>query len=277
MQRTKPASGKGSTAGESCNTHIVIKNREANLHLDSGAFCTCVGEDYLDRIYTNWKEILRPIEGIKFSSASQDMHPLGIFEAAMIFPHPAGSIRLNVEFFVISNCTSQHFILGNDYLNIYGIYINNNEHRYFTIGENQRQKFAFPPEKREITFIRQVKNLNKEKFVSDQLVEAQISPELTLEMKEELIEILFQYREAFASDNEPLVAIKGHEVDIMINVEIPYPPLLRRTAYQASTRAREALESHIDELVKLGVLRNAVHNEEVEVTTPVIITWHNDQ
>ncbi|MBW0530201.1 hypothetical protein O181_069916 [Austropuccinia psidii MF-1] len=79
---------------------------EAKLHLDSGSFCTCVGKDYLDRIYTNWKEILMPIEGIKLSSASQDMHPLGIFEAAMIFPHPAGSIRLKVEFFVINNCTS---------------------------------------------------------------------------------------------------------------------------------------------------------------------------
>ncbi|MBW0542433.1 hypothetical protein O181_082148 [Austropuccinia psidii MF-1] len=95
-------------------------------------------------------------------------------------------------------------------------------------------------------------------------------------MKEELIEILYQYREAFASDHEPLGAIKNHAVDITLNVESPYPPLLRRPAYPASPRAREALESHINELIKLGVLRNVRHNEEVEVATPVIITWHND-
>ncbi|MBW0506236.1 hypothetical protein O181_045951 [Austropuccinia psidii MF-1] len=177
------------------------------------------------------------------------MNPLGIFEAEMILPHPTGSIRLKVEFVVMNNCTSQYFILGNDYLNIYGIDINNNKDRYYTIGENKRQTFAFPPEKREIPVIRQ----------------------------EELIEILFQYREAFASDNEPLGAIKGHEVDIILNVEKPYPPLLRRPAYPASPRAREALESHINELMKLGVLRKVGHNEEVEVTTPVIITWHNDK
>ncbi|MBW0570552.1 hypothetical protein O181_110267 [Austropuccinia psidii MF-1] len=171
----------------------------------------------------------------------------------------------------MNNCTSQHFILGNDYLNIYGIDINNHKDRYFTIGGNKRQKFAFPSEKRAITVIRKVKNVNKEKFVSAQLVEAQINPELTLEMKEELIEILFQYREAFASDNEPLGAIKGHEV------ESPYPPLLRRPAYPASPMAREALENHINELMKPGVLRKVGHNEEVEVTTPVIITWHNDK
>ncbi|MBW0512710.1 hypothetical protein O181_052425 [Austropuccinia psidii MF-1] len=203
------------------------------------------------------------------------MYPLGIFEAAMIFPHPAGSMRLKVEIVVMNNCTSQHFILGNDYLNIYGIDINNHKDRYFTIGENKRQKFAFPLEKREITVIKQVKNVNKEKFVSSQLIEAQISPELTLEMKEELIEILFQYREAFASDNEPLGAIKGHEVDIILNVERSYPPILRRPAYPASPRAREALKSHVNELMKLGVLRKVGPNEEVEVTTPVIITYHN--
>ncbi|MBW0581824.1 hypothetical protein O181_121539, partial [Austropuccinia psidii MF-1] len=205
------------------------------------------------------------------------MHPLGIFEAAIIFPHPTGSIRLKVEIVVMNNCTSQHFILGNDYLNIYGIDINNHKDRYFTIGENKRQKFAFPLEKREITVIKQAKDFNKEKFVSDQLIEAQISPELTLEMKEELIECSFQYREAFASDNEPLGTKKGHEVDIMLNVERSYPPLLRRPAYPASPRAREALESHINELMELGVLRKVGHNEEVEVTTPIIITWHIDK
>ncbi|MBW0565309.1 hypothetical protein O181_105024 [Austropuccinia psidii MF-1] len=158
--------------------------REAKIHLDSGAFCTCVGKGYLEKTYTNWKDKIMPIEGIKFSSASQNMHPLGIFEEAMRFPHPVGSIRLKVEFVVMNNFTSKHFILGNDYLNIYGIDINNQKDMYFTIGENKRQKFAFPLEKREITVIKQVKNVNKEKFVSNQLIEAQISPELTLEMLE---------------------------------------------------------------------------------------------
>ncbi|MBW0529207.1 hypothetical protein O181_068922 [Austropuccinia psidii MF-1] len=96
-------------------------------------------------------------------------------------------------------------------------------------------------------------------------------------MKEEPIEILFQYQEAFDSDNEPLGAIKGHEVEIMLNVERPYPPLLRRPAYPANPRARKALESYINELMKLGVLRKVGHNEEVEVKMPVIITWNHDK
>ncbi|MBW0527076.1 hypothetical protein O181_066791 [Austropuccinia psidii MF-1] len=226
------------------HTHLPQYSEECMdlIHVqDAKMQKTKPARDYLDRIYNNWKESSMPIEGIKFSSASQDMHPLEIFETEIIFPHPAGSIRLKVEFAVMNNCTSQQFILGNDFLNIYGIDINNRKDRYFTIGENKRQKFAFPSQKRGITVIEQVKNVNKEILVSDQLIEAQISTELTLETKEELIEILFQYREAFASENEPLGAIKVHEVDIMLNVERPYPPLLRRPAYPASPRAREAL------------------------------------
>ncbi|MBW0527527.1 hypothetical protein O181_067242 [Austropuccinia psidii MF-1] len=230
VKKTKPARGKCYTAVSSFITNIVIKNKEDKIYLESGAFCTCFGKDYLGMIYTNWKEKLMPIEGIKFSSASQDMYPLGIPEAEMIFPHPAGSIRLKVEFFVVITFNSQHFILENDYLNICGIHIKSHKDRYFTI---------------------------------DKLIEAQINPELTLQMKEELIEILFQYREAFASDNEPLGEIKGHEVDNMLNLERPYPPLSRRPAYPASPRAREALEAHSDELMKLGVLREFGHNEEV--------------
>ncbi|MBW0578180.1 hypothetical protein O181_117895 [Austropuccinia psidii MF-1] len=241
MQKAKPARGKGYTAGSSSITRIVTNNREAKIHLDSGVFCTGFGKYYLDKIYTNWRDNLMPIEGIRFSSASQNIHPFGIFEAEMIFPHPARNIRLKVVFVVINNCTSQHFILGNYYLNIYGIDINNLKDRYFPIGENKRQKFAFPPEKREITVMRQVKNVNKETFVSDQLIEAQISPELTPVMKEELNEILFQYREAFSSDYEPLGAITGHEFDIMLDVERSYPPLLRIPAYPASPRARQEL------------------------------------
>ncbi|MBW0497418.1 hypothetical protein O181_037133 [Austropuccinia psidii MF-1] len=96
-------------------------------------------------------------------------------------------------------------------------------------------------------------------------------------MKENLIEILFEYREAFASDNEQIGAFKGNEVETMLNVERPYPPLLRIPPYQASPKAREALETYINELIMLGVFRKVGHNEGVEVTTPVISNWLNDK
>ncbi|MBW0534176.1 hypothetical protein O181_073891 [Austropuccinia psidii MF-1] len=96
-------------------------------------------------------------------------------------------------------------------------------------------------------------------------------------MRHELIDVLYTYNNAFASNKEPLDAIKGHEVDINLNIDRPYPPVLRRPAYPASPRAREALEKNIQELIQLGVLRKVGHNEEVEVTTTVSIAWNNDK
>ncbi|MBW0570322.1 hypothetical protein O181_110037 [Austropuccinia psidii MF-1] len=96
-------------------------------------------------------------------------------------------------------------------------------------------------------------------------------------MRHDIIDLLYTYKNAFASDNEPLGIIKGHEVDITLNVDRPYPPVLRGTAYPASPRARAALEKHIQELIQLGVLRKVGHNGEVEVTILVIISWHNDK
>ncbi|MBW0533813.1 hypothetical protein O181_073528 [Austropuccinia psidii MF-1] len=277
MCKTKPARGKGYTAGASCITSVLMNDIEAKVNLDTGAFCTCVGKDYLQVILPEWKNHLLPIEGVQFSSASNNMYPLGILDTNLVFPHPAGSIRVKTEIVVMDNCTSQHIILGNDYLNIYGIDINNHKDRYFTIRENKRQKFSFSNMPKQISIVSSKNDTYKEEFVSNQLVEAQINPSLSPKMRNELINVLYTYNNAFASDNEPLGSIRGHEVDITLNIDRPYPPVLRRPAYPASPRAREALEKHIQELIQLGVLSKVGHNEEVEVTTPVIIAWHNDK
>ncbi|MBW0553951.1 hypothetical protein O181_093666 [Austropuccinia psidii MF-1] len=256
---------------------VLINDVNAEINLDTGALCTCIGKDYLQIIQPEWKNYFLPIEGVKFSSSSNNMFPLGILDTRIVFPHPAGSVRMNTEIVVMENCTSQHIILGTNYLNICGIYINNHKYRYLTIGENKRQKFSFSNIPKQISIVSSNKDTYKEEFVTKQLVEAQINPSLSLRMRKELINVSYTYKNAFASDNEPLGAVTGNEVDITLNIDRPYPPVLRRPAYPASPRAREALEKHIQELIQLGVLRKVGHNEEVYVTPPVIIAWNNDK
>ncbi|MBW0590091.1 hypothetical protein O181_129806 [Austropuccinia psidii MF-1] len=88
-------------------------------------------------------------------------------------------------------------------------------------------------------------------------------------MKEKLIYLFYKYKSLYATEKEVLGAITGHEVDIMINSDKPYPPLLRRPAYPDLPNSREDLEVHIKELMDRGALK------KVELNTPVIITWHN--
>ncbi|MBW0558106.1 hypothetical protein O181_097821, partial [Austropuccinia psidii MF-1] len=125
LYRTKPEKGMGYTAGKSSISIFMVENQEEKVNLDIGVYCTCVGKIYLKTILPNWEEKLIPIQGLKFSSASESMKPLRIIYLTLIFPHPSQCIRLKVEFLVMENFTSNHFILGNDYLSIYDIDISN--------------------------------------------------------------------------------------------------------------------------------------------------------
>ncbi|MBW0463500.1 hypothetical protein O181_003215 [Austropuccinia psidii MF-1] len=90
-------------------------------------------------------------------------------------------------------------------------------------------------------------------------------------MRNELNNLLFKYRNTFFSDDKPLGSISRHEVDLKLNIEIPFSPVLRKTAYPASLRDREALEKSTKELVELRFLRKVGYNGTVEVANPFII------
>ncbi|MBW0518832.1 hypothetical protein O181_058547 [Austropuccinia psidii MF-1] len=166
------------------------------------------------------------------------MKPLGIIDLTLIFPHPSQCVRIKVEFVVMESCTSNHFILANYYLSIYGINIFNQKDRCFTAGDNKRQKFGYLNNKKQITAIKnEEKSPEKKLPISEQLKEAEFNQGLTEKIIEKWIDLIFKYKNAFETDKEPLGAIIGHEVDRILNVKKPYPPILKRPAYPASPRA----------------------------------------
>ncbi|MBW0552509.1 hypothetical protein O181_092224 [Austropuccinia psidii MF-1] len=199
LMKTKPNRGKGYTAPNSCIIEVVIGNKPTKHLLDPGAFFSCVGKSFFKTCVTNFEDQFLPIDGIKFNSASNQMKALGIFETNVIFRHINENLRITVEFVVMESCSSTNFILGNDYLIMYGRYLHNHKDRYFTIGDNKRQKFAFLPFKGQIT-VRKVApvSLELEKFKSEKLNEAEISLHLTYKQENELSALLYDHREAFA-------------------------------------------------------------------------------
>ncbi|MBW0549388.1 hypothetical protein O181_089103 [Austropuccinia psidii MF-1] len=173
LMKTKPNSRKGYTAGNSCITEVVIYNKPTKHLLEPGAFCSCVRKSFLKTCVPNFEDQFLPIDDIKFNSASNPMKSLVIFETNFRFPHINGNLRITVEFVVMENCSSTHFIFVDDYLIMYGIDSHRNKDRYFTIGDNKCQKFAFLPIKRQIT-VSKVKpvSLELEKFKYEELNEA---------------------------------------------------------------------------------------------------------
>ncbi|MBW0579693.1 hypothetical protein O181_119408 [Austropuccinia psidii MF-1] len=86
--------------------------------------------------------------------------------------------------------------------------------------------------------------------------------------------MLRKNRPAFAIGEEPSGKIKGNDIELYLDVERPYPPMLRRPPYPESAETRKEIEKNINELLEMDVIRKIGHNEVVEITTPVLITWH---
>ncbi|MBW0516034.1 hypothetical protein O181_055749 [Austropuccinia psidii MF-1] len=211
LMKTKPNRGKRYSAGNYCITEVVIDNKPTKPLLNPGVFCSCAGKSFLKTCAPNFEDQFLPIDGIKFNSSSNPMKELGIFDTTVLFPHINVSLRITVEFVVMENCSSTHFIL--------------------------LQKFALLPFKRQITVSKVAPvNLELERFKSEQLSEAELILYLTDKQENELSALSYDHTEAFASDKEPLGENIGHEVDIILNIERPDPPLLRRPVYPASPK-----------------------------------------
>ncbi|MBW0520424.1 hypothetical protein O181_060139 [Austropuccinia psidii MF-1] len=105
--------------------------------------------------------------------------------------------------------------------------------------------------------------------------EGQFSTTLTSKQKLSLLKMLRKNRPAFSICEEPLGKIKGHDIELYLDVERPYPPMLRRPPYPESLETRKEIEKNINELLDMDVIRKIGHNEIVEITTPVLITWHD--
>ncbi|MBW0501304.1 hypothetical protein O181_041019 [Austropuccinia psidii MF-1] len=87
--------------------------------------------------------------------------------------------------------------------------------------------------------------------------------------------MLRKNRPEFSIGEEPSGKIRGHDIEIYLDVESSYPPMLRRPPYQESLETRKEIEKHNNELLDMYVIRKIGHNEIVEITTPVLITWHD--
>ncbi|MBW0462205.1 hypothetical protein O181_001920 [Austropuccinia psidii MF-1] len=78
-----------------------------------------------------------------------------------------------------------------------------------------------------------------------------------------------------AIGEEPLGKIRGHDIELYLDVERPYLTMLRRPPYPASLETRKEIEKHLNELLDMDFIRKIGHREIVEITTPVLITWHD--
>ncbi|MBW0509521.1 hypothetical protein O181_049236 [Austropuccinia psidii MF-1] len=262
-----PTRGMAYIDGTATKMTVCIDNAQNPLIIDSGAHFSIVARKYLDNHFPNWEKQLLPTKARNCTSASGKMTSIATTIKEIIIPHRKGNIRLNPEFVVLDDAHIQGFLLGTACQRMYGIDIYNSKNRHITIGTDKEKEFSLD--------IYQISTHDPLEELLNEFREGQFSTTLTSKQKLSLLKMLRKNRPAFAIGEEPLGKIKGHDIELYLDVERPYPPMLRRPPYPASLETRKEIEKHINELLEMDFIRNIGHNEIVEITTLFLITWND--
>ncbi|MBW0478582.1 hypothetical protein O181_018297 [Austropuccinia psidii MF-1] len=262
-----PTKGMEYIHGTNTKMIVCIDNSQHPLIIDSGAHCSIVARSYLENHFPNWEKKLLPNKANNLKSASGKMTSIGTILKEIIIPQRNGNIRLNPEFSVLDDAHIQVFLLGTDYQRMYGIEIYNSKNRHITIGTNKEKKVSLD--------IYQISAQDPLEELMNEFREIQLSTTLTSKQKLSLLEPLRKKKPEFATGEEHLGKIRGHDIELYLNVGRPYPPMLRRPPYPESLETRKEVEKHINKLLDMDVIRNIGHHEIVEITTPIIIIWHD--
>ncbi|MBW0561400.1 hypothetical protein O181_101115 [Austropuccinia psidii MF-1] len=115
---------------------------------------------------------------------------------------------------------------------MYSIDIYNSKNRKITItiGTNKEKKFLLD--------IYQVSTHDPLEESLKPLREGQFSTTLTNKQKLSLQKMLKSNRPEFAIDEEPFGKIRGHDIELYLDVERPYPPMLWRYLYPETLENR---------------------------------------
>ncbi|MBW0480390.1 hypothetical protein O181_020105 [Austropuccinia psidii MF-1] len=106
---------------------------------------------------------------------------------------------------------------------MYGIDIYNSKNRHITIGTNKEKKFSLD--------IYQLSTHGTLEELLSEFGEGQFSANLTSKQKLSFLKILRKYRPAFSIGEEPLAKNRGHDIELYLDVDRPYPPMQRRPPY----------------------------------------------
>ncbi|MBW0503870.1 hypothetical protein O181_043585 [Austropuccinia psidii MF-1] len=219
--------------GTATKVTVSIDNAQHPLIIDSGAHCSIVARNYLDNHFPNWEKQLLPTKAKNFENASGKITSIGTIIREIIIPHRKDEIRLNPKFVVLDDAHIQGFLLGTDYQMMYGIDIYNSKNRNITIGTNKEKKFSLD------TY--EISTYDPLEELLNEFREGQFRTTLTSKQKLILLKMLRKTRPAFAIGAGPLGKIKGHDIELYLDVKRPYPPMLRRPPYPASLETRKEI------------------------------------
>ncbi|MBW0501873.1 hypothetical protein O181_041588 [Austropuccinia psidii MF-1] len=189
---------------------VFIDNAQQPLIIYSGEHCFIVIRIDLDNHFPNGEKHLFPNKVKNFKSASAKMTSIGTIIKETILLQRKGKIRLNPEFLVLDDAHIQGFLLGTDYQRMYGIDFYNTQNKHITIGTNKEKKSSLD--------IYQISAQDPLEELPNKFREGQFITTLTSKSKLSFLKMLRKNRPAFSIVEEPLGKIRGHDIELYLDV-----------------------------------------------------------
>ncbi|MBW0566836.1 hypothetical protein O181_106551 [Austropuccinia psidii MF-1] len=116
---------------------------------------------------------------------------------------------------------------------MYGVEIYNSKNRHITLGSSKEKKFSL--------HIFQMSSEDPVEEFMNEFKEGQFSSNLTSKQRISGLKIHRKNRLAFSIGGERLGQIRGHDIELYLDLQRPYPPILRRPPYPAVLETRREI------------------------------------
>ncbi|MBW0474994.1 hypothetical protein O181_014709 [Austropuccinia psidii MF-1] len=114
---------------------------------------------------------------------------------------------------------------------MYGIDIYNSKNRHIAICTNKEKKCSLD--------IYHISNQDPLEELLNEFKEGQFTADITSKQKLNLLKILRKDRTAFSIGEDSLGKIRGNDIELYLDVERTYPPMLRTPPYPESLATRK--------------------------------------
>jgi hypothetical protein len=255
----------GSTAFSASSPCLsaIINLHQVKVLMDTGACVSVIEKSFLQEIDPQWQRRIHPCRVRKISAVGNDLNLLGIYPTELLFPHRDGTIRLYIELCVLempkdSKPFHTPLIMGSDWITMYGIDLMSSAGRFIKFGRHKHRFLVPVKEHTSHTSISALSLTSEQQEIRDAI---KTGPELEDAERAQILAIVDQFHEAFASSQRPLGTYKGAKVKWHVNYPgidnnpPAIPAKMRKAPYPCSPASKTILMEAIQKLMDLGVVQ----------------------
>lgn len=282
-----PEPGMAHRYGRPVYLSVMLLGKPSSIVFDSGACPSVITAKYLSLRDPRFEERLLKRQGLETKGFGGTCKVLGVYPCSLAFPHPQGSLTIDIEFLVLSDHRVPYqMILGRDAQTMYSINLvtpqDPSKDAYVQFARH-KQRWAvlhssepvgpmlaaniapdhapFPSVRDDVRYEDYLKTLEQPLRKAstpflEQFQDVHISPNLSEQQRFDLKKVIFSCQDVFAIPGQDYEFIPlGEPVHLDVTVPQPPPKGLKKAPYPVSNKAKKDIREAVASALSKGQIR----------------------